>query len=88
MYQTLEEHCFDPNEEEYEIEPRETWICGCNFSLGCFWGSNGELFTRTNLPKGNNEIIRKAKFTSCIGSLWREIDEEIYREKIYQRKES
>jgi hypothetical protein len=80
-YQTLVEHCTDPNEEENTIKPRETWKCNCCFSLGCFWSFEGELFTKWDLPKGNRELIRKTKFTSCLGSVWRKIDEEIYREK-------
>jgi hypothetical protein len=78
-YQTLVEHCTDPNEEEYTIEPRETWKCTCCFSSGMFWGSNGELFSNSSLSTGQREILHKMKTYSALGSEIREIDEKVLR---------
>lgn len=43
-YETLMEHVCDPNMEDYP--ERDTWVCDCEESQGCFWDDWGDLYSR------------------------------------------
>lgn len=74
-YETLMEHVCDPNMDDYPL--RDTWVCSCEESNGCFWDDWGDLYS--------SEYKRRAIRTEAINSGSRKCHDETKRDEILNK---
>ena len=69
-YETITEHCFDPNKSEYPLRP--TFICSgnCSLSKNSFWADGGSFYSSKYFDREEAKPFNEHSF-SAIGS-WEE----------------